>query len=1322
MFWAIRTWASKFLICLLFCAAVALCWNSAAAQTTTAGTVVGQITDQSGAVVPGATVTLTDLATKSAITTTTNEAGRYLFINVNPGSYKISIHKTGFAETVVSNQQVKIGTTATLNLQMKIGAADETVDVEASNTELQTLNATVGNTITGVAIDSLPTIGHDVSTFVTLQPGVAPGGQVAGTVVDQSSFALDGGNNTSDMDGSMQVYTPSFGGDPTALGFSPPTGVVPAPADSVEEFKVNSAGQTADFNSSSGADVKVATKRGTDTFHGTIYEYYEDNNFSANTWQNNLSHTPVPDWHRNWFGVAGGGPIIPKKILGGKTYLFANYQGSRWPNSTTIERSVPSDNMRNGILNFNGTNYDMKAADPRGVGINPVVQTLWTKYMPAGNDPSCGALLGVRCDGVNTIGFKANMAVKQNDNFGVVRLDHDFSEKWHFMASYRYYHLVRATADQYDIGGFFTGDKLGVPASTSSRPQVPSYLVAGMTTQVTTNLTNDFHFSYLRNYWAWQTQQAPPQVSGSAGALEPFGEFQTTSLVPYNVNTQQARTRFWDGHDYYYRDDLSLLKGSHLLQFGGSYERNWDYHQRTDNGGGIFYNLVYQLGDSSGPGLINLSDLVGIPANVATDVNFGREAAAVYGMVTDSQIAYTRSGPNLTLNPPNTPASDKSTIPYYSFYFNDAWHMKPTFSMTFGLSYALEMPPIEQDGKEVAMTDSSGQQLDILSYLAQIKAAALKGQVYNPTIGFALLSNTGKGLKYPYNPFYRGFSPRFAVAWNPKFSDGILGKLMGDGSTVVRAGYGRIYGRLNGVDQVLVPLLGDGLIQAVQCRQALASGTCGPATPTATTAFRIGVDGNTAPIAQATTTLPQPIYPGFNNVNVASGAALDPGFRPNSVDSINVSIQRQLNNKMTVEVGYIGRWIHNEFQPITTNMVPYMMTLGGQTFAQAYAAVETAMGCTSSEAQCLASVKPANFNPASVAAQPFFEAALAGTGYCTGYANCTTAIVTKQISNFANQKVWTMWSALDKGGIGGGPNGTTLPGWNFARSMPNSAIYSSPFGSAGQISGGVSAEASIGYGNYNAGYVSLKMNGWKGMTSQSNFTWSKALGTGAFTQSSSSYQVDDPWNLGAMYGRQSYDRHYVYTQFIVYNPPFFKGQQGFLGHVLGGWSIAPVFAAGSGAPIYCNTPTDAQSFGAADGVNNSNNEQCIGTGAVPSVTRHNGVTGSNGVGTKGIVNIFADPAAVYNSFRDPILGIDTKDAGVGYLSGLPYWNLDLGMRKNIRMTERFSTEASVTFINVLNHNQMSTPSLSITSPTTWGVESSQANTPRTMEFGIRLNF
>src|SRR5215469_16415488 len=610
---------------LLLCCAALPSW----AQTGSQGTVVGLVTDQSGAVVPDVTVTLTDMATKAVRTITTNAAGRYTFVNVPPGTYEVAFTKTGFAKVTVPNDVVAVGEVSTNNVTMKVGSESQTVEVAASGVELQTLNATVGNQVSGLSLTSLPSIQRDTSTFLTLQSGISPDGSVAGAVVDQTSFQLDGGNNTNDMDGSMSVYTPSYAGDPTggvanqSNGVSAgATGVMPTPADSVEEVKVNVAGQGADFNSSAGAQVQIVTKRGTDQWHGTGYEYYLDNNFNANTYQNNFNGVPNPSFHYSRFGGAVGGPIIPKKILGGKTYFFGNYEGFRYPQAATYERAVPSAAMRLGLLTFGGTTYNLNPTpvtfngvtyapakcpaspnglcDPRGLGINPLVQQLWTQHMPASNEAGCGVS---RCDGVNVQGFLANLSIPATSNFGVARIDHDFGSKWHLMSSYRYFNLQKADTVQVDIGGFVQGDTVGVPHSLASLPQQPWYLVAGLTGNLSNNWTNDIRFSYLRNWWAWNRYGGVAQFPGLGGALEPFGEGGASTgfaLIPYNVNTQNTRTRFWNGQDTMIRDDATWIHGKHMVQFGGMYIHNFNWHSRTDNGGGINYYPVYQLGTTVG--------------------------------------------------------------------------------------------------------------------------------------------------------------------------------------------------------------------------------------------------------------------------------------------------------------------------------------------------------------------------------------------------------------------------------------------------------------------------------------------------------------------------------------------------------------------------------------------------------------------------------------------------------------------------------------------------------------------------------------------------
>ena len=331
---------------LILCSA--LLWLSSAppawAQSTSTGTISGTVADASGAVVNGATVTLTDTTTKTIRTINTNGSGRYIFVDVAPGPYDLSISKQGFS-TSKTQTTVLVGVVTTVNMALQVGGGNIVVEVTAVGNELQTTNATVGNTVTGLALDNLPSIGRDVNTFIELQPGVSAGGDVAGAVNDQSYFSLDGGNNTNDMDGSGGVYTNAQQslviGDPTGgmstqtFTYGAPSGVMPTPADSVEEFKVNTAGQTADFNSSAGAEIKVVTKRGTSQFHGTAYEYYKDNNWSSNSWQNNQNnwkgpagHIGLPSYHYSRFGAPSEGHSFRKRFSEARLSSFSTMRAS----------------------------------------------------------------------------------------------------------------------------------------------------------------------------------------------------------------------------------------------------------------------------------------------------------------------------------------------------------------------------------------------------------------------------------------------------------------------------------------------------------------------------------------------------------------------------------------------------------------------------------------------------------------------------------------------------------------------------------------------------------------------------------------------------------------------------------------------------------------------------------------------------------------------------------------------------------------------------------------------------------------------------------
>src|SRR5437667_1873681 len=280
----------SFFLALAVCVGVLLTLSStpAFAQGET-GSVTGVVTDAQGATVAGAEVTTSDVATKSPRTTTTNDSGRYHFASVPVGTYDITITKSGFKVHKAAAQKVSIATQLTLDVALEVGALSETVVVTSqAGSELQTANATIGNTINLKDLELLPNLGRDASSLMALQPGVTARGDVAGSFMDQNTFTIDGGNNTDDMAGNTIGYIQNFTGIAGSQTNGMASGVVATPIESVEEFKVNTFGQTADFNSSAGAQVMMVTRRGSDQWHGSGYGYYYGTNHGgANSWENN---------------------------------------------------------------------------------------------------------------------------------------------------------------------------------------------------------------------------------------------------------------------------------------------------------------------------------------------------------------------------------------------------------------------------------------------------------------------------------------------------------------------------------------------------------------------------------------------------------------------------------------------------------------------------------------------------------------------------------------------------------------------------------------------------------------------------------------------------------------------------------------------------------------------------------------------------------------------------------------------------------------------------------------------------------------------------
>lgn len=1371
----------------IFLLFVALCALPSWGQATNTGTIIGSVFDNTGAFVPGAKVTITQNTTNAARSTVTDKSGRFVFVDVDPGDYAITVTKQGFATTTVTNQTVKIGTQLTENIKLQLGSVSTTVTVtETPGAELQTLTPTVGTTLSGAIILNLPNTSRDASTLAILEPGQNILGNTGGAESDQNSFQLDGGYATDDMSGDNNTYIPSFGSDTAggtgsmhSAGFNQtPSAVIPIPVASVEEFKVSTANQTADFNGGAGSQMQLVTKRGTSQLHGSVYDYYEDTKFGgANTWDNNLTGTPIVSSHFSRFGASAGGKIPSVNVLGGGWFLFGNYEGYRFPQGETFERNMPTASLRAGLIKLNGEVINLnpklttdpgtsntyaansatcvsssgcdivnnvptytqgtvipcasaKGCDPRGLGINPVITQLWSTYLPMPNDCTHG-------DGLNYCGYKGSIKTPQTSNFGVVRLDHDFASKWHFNGTYHYYKLVHTVADQWDIGGFFPGDTMGQYSAIRHKPQQPWLYTAGLTTELTPNVTNNARFSFTRNFWAYADPSGVPNVAGYPAALEVGGENSgggsSPVFIPYNTNNQNVRTRFWDGKDTMIGDDVSWLKGNHLFQLGGSYLRNNDTHNRNDNGGTINTFEQYLIGEGLSTSLagvgIDMSNYT--PPGVSKN-RYGDLYSMVLGMVDETQSLYTRGlGSQITGLPlkarnscaisgiaatagcvASPPLVNTSILPTYNIYLTDSWHLKPTFSLNYGLGYTVEMPAYEtRGGFQTVLVDQNNNIVYAQQYLAAEKTAALQGNAYAPLLGFSAIRNVREHSKYPYDPYYGGISPRIGFAWNVK------------NDTVIRGGYARIFGRINGVNPILVPMLTPGLMQPATCGGPNLSGGCGG---DPTNVFRVGVDGTNAPLPPPSANLPQPWFPGQNDVATGAGETFDPNFHPDRSDEFTFSVQHQFGPKILAEAGYIGRKITNEIQYYSFTNVPYMMTMGGQTFANAWKNVMLATNMGT--------------NLASIPAQPFFEAAL-NPSYCnigtgTGqFPNCTAAFVTNNAGNMSISDPFDSWASVSNAGM-----------FNFGRTFQSDPIpatcstinpaATTTIGCNGQ-SPSLITTVSNGYGNYNDGYLQLTFQDWHGLTAKTNFSMSKALGTGNVVQASSSFSSVDPFDIAQNYGPQGYDEKFTFNLFLNYAPTWYAGQNGVLGHVLGGWSFSPLFVYGTGFPLEINTQNgDCGTLGECNSSYVGANENGIITAPLHYTPTQKASAGDakSGCGTAGAgFNVFSNPLASCpvnggtfgDVVRSPVLGLDGR-VGSFPLYGLAFWNLDLGITKKIKVNERMSSSLYFDWTNALNHMQPADPCFNLYDTTTWGVlgcgGNLQLNNPRELQLGLSFDW
>jgi hypothetical protein len=1280
-----------------------------AAQTSSAGIVLGTVTDASGAVVPGVEVNLTNVATNITNRTTTNSKGEYLFPQVTPGAYTLTFKADRFRTATLQNVTVVVNKSFTGNMQMEVGSVSQTVEVRAgAQAELQTTDAQVGDVMSGAELEHLPTLQHNALELRQLQPGATmggfdTGGTVTGARSDQNSVTLDGVDISDSIIGGQ--------GSPEIEG-------QPANIENVQEFRTGVTNSNVTFDRSAGGQTSLVSRSGTNAFHGDAYWYHQNAAFNANTWDNNSAGVDRPGLVDNRVGVSVGGPIIKDK-----TFFFSNYEVHRLPQVTTNSALIPTSSLRAGILTFDDANgtptqYNLLnstacgpsggvACDPRNIGISPTIAALWALMPPTGNDPNLAG-----ADGLNITGFRYSVSQPVKDDQVSFRLDHNFTDKLHFLGRY-FYDRDLEPLPQYSIVN-------GHPSEVGNVPDRNDGAYAGLDYQISSNLTNSFRFAWIRsrsdvigesgNQSAAQLN-LPGTATGNSGvpfaSLQPAVAFLNTPID----NGQISRTQLLNGITKQINDNLFWNKGTHTFTVGGDLHLMPFLLSHTDTNNATTSPVALmdatsseQTGSLPVPAANTPPTCGGAVTTNCLQASDLAEWDSLYlgtlGIVNNVNVSGVRDG-SLNALPLGTGINSNTTQYFVNFYFQDTWRMKPTFTLTYGLGYGWATSAKEANGTQslLANHDAGDVLISASQYINQKETDAEQGNIFNPTLSYLPIHQSGRSSLF--NTDYGDWAPRVSAAWNPSYSSGLLGRFLGRGKTVIRGGFGISYDRTNIVTDVIPSLLGIGFANTFISSQPLcdASGAPGPGCNPAGTnpglsSFRIGEDG-TVPLPTVTSTTSPIIVP---PLGATDSIGIDPTeYKVGRNYMLDFTIQREIPGNMLVETGYIGRLGRDLPSGYDLDAAAYMFkdSASGQTFAQAFDNV----GCVL-RGEAGQQITRSFSCPATVQDQPWFENQLPGLGPALigPGVSSTTAMVDALGPSITNGDVFTTFIDMDlafRPALG-------LPSYNnlqlFAANM---------------------LETGTGFSNYNAWFITLHKRASHGLQFSLNYTLSKSLDQQGQIQNNAS-RLSTPFDPDLQYGPSLFDHPQVFNATYDYELPFGSGRQfsvsnNALNKVIGGWYMAGIFTASSGSPV--------------DVVQGANFGSALTAGETGSVGDIETASVSTGVhsGSGGALNFFSDPTQAATSFRVPLLSADGRTGEANPLYGLGFWNMDMRVGKVTPIGEGLKIEFTADAFNLFNNVNFATPTLNSAAPAFGVISSTQTLTNHTssaryLQLGLRVEF
>lgn len=836
---------------LMLCALIfpLLSSHNAFAQIGTSS-VSGTVADPQGNVVAGATVTLTNPEKNFTRTQTTNESGVYAFTAIPPDTYALEVSTEGFKKVVLNDVRAPVNTPTDVNVQLEPGNISEIIEVSAANeAPLNTTDATIGNTFTERQILQLPLDARNVAGLLSLQPGVTYIGNVdqRGETTDYRNGSVNGGKSDQ---GNVTLDGVDVNDQQNGFAFNSVLRVTP---DSVQEFRVTTTNPNAEQGRSSGAQVSLVTKSGTNEFHGSLYEFHRNTVTSANTFFNNMNGLPRPKLLRNLFGGRLAGPVLKDRL-----FFFFNYEGRRDAREESVLRTVPSDTLRQGIYRYNSrttgigslTPAQVTALDPLRLGPNPAVLAVFQQY-PRANSTGAG-------DGLNTQAFRFNAPVSLKWNTYTANFNYNITDNGNHTLSWR---------------GILQDD------AESGTPQFP-----GLPPNTTT-LTNSKGMALTYQAVLAPTITSTSRYGFTRQGFEDAGAAPAASLVTFTplsslVSTSRNFSRISPVHNLV--EDVSWVRDNQTLQFGANirYITNSSINFRNS-----FSSASTRRSRLSSTSPLRLSD--------AADRSTEESLAALLGLVTYSNAIYNYDRTGQALAPGEAVVRDFAASEY-EVYGQDSWRIKSNLTLSFGLRYSLYSPPYEKNGNQVAPSIRLGDWFELRGANAAqgIPASAA------PRISFDL-AGPANGKRGFYDWDKNNFAPRLAFAYSPGFKSGWIAKLTGGpASTSIRGGYALAYDRI-GASLATVFDTNNAFGLSTQLEQPLLSISTAP---------------RFTGLNNLPSTLPRDPGTGFPATppNLGqSNAAIDDTITTPYSEQFNFSIQRQFPKNFTLEVAYVGRLGHN---------------------------------------------------------------------------------------------------------------------------------------------------------------------------------------------------------------------------------------------------------------------------------------------------------------------------------------------------------------------------------------------------------------------------